>query len=87
MARQEDEPMDDDDFDEEDLLEDQEDDDDEFEVEDPLELMTRLFQTDDGDNVCDVLTNINDSIQQQTNVLKVIAKLLQQQVQRSTLKK
>jgi len=85
MARQEDEPMDDADFDEEDILDDQ--DDDEFEVEDPLELMTRLFQTDDGDNICDVLTNINDSIQQQTNVLKVIAKLLQQQVPRNSLKK
>ena len=77
--------MDDADFDEEDILEDQ--DDDEFEVEDPLELMTRLFQTDDGDNICDVLTSINDSIQQQTNVLKVIAKLLQQQVPRNSLKK
>ena len=77
--------MDDADFDEEDILDDQ--DDDEFEVEDPLELMTRLFQTDDGDNICDVLTNINDSIQQQTNVLKVIAKLLQQQVPRNSLKK
>ena len=37
---------------------------DDIEVEDPLELISRLFQTEEGDNVCDVLSSINNSIQE-----------------------
>ena len=53
--------------------------DDDIEVEDPLELITRLFQTEEGENVCDVLSNVNDSIREQTQVMKYLVKMLQVQ--------
>ena len=60
------------------IIDDLDFDDDEVEVEDPLELFSRLFQTDDGENICDVLTSINQTLNVQNNLLKVIAKGIQQ---------
>ena len=64
----------------------EEDDIDDIEVDDPMELISRLFQNDDGENVCDILTNINESIQSQTNVLKIIGKILQQHQQQQQVR-
>jgi len=64
----------------------EEDDIDDIEVDDPMELISRLFQNDDGENVCDILTNINESIQAQTNVLKIIGKILQQHQQQQQVR-
>ena len=51
---------------------------DEIEVEDPMEMFLNLFQSDEGENICDILSSIRDLLSQQIQVQKLLVKSIRE---------
>ena len=49
-----------------------------IEVEDPMEMFVNLFQSEEGENICDILASIRDLLSQQVQVQKLLVKSIRE---------